>query len=130
MTTLRSFEELDAWQNARVLTREIYSATNNSRFSGELALRDQLRRRALSVMTNIAEGFESGGPGHFGRFLSIAKGSSGELRSLLIAALDLRYLGREVAERLMGLCVDTSRLIGGLRRYLQALRTNRPARNS
>ena len=81
MSTIRRFEEIEAWQTARELTREIYSLSNRGGFSKDFGLRDQMRRAAVSVMSNIAEGFESRTTALFVEFLGRAKGSAGELRA-------------------------------------------------
>jgi four helix bundle protein len=116
------FEELIAWQKARVLTREIYIASNVGTFSRDFGLRDQIRRAAASVMSNIAEGHERSNPGDFHRFLSIAKGSNAEVRSQLYVALDAGYLESEEFQRLMTLAEELSRIVGGLRTAVNARR--------
>jgi four helix bundle protein len=88
------FEELVAWQKARSLTSQIYRATETGTISRDFGLKDQLRRAAVSIMANIAEGFERGKPTEFHQFLSIAKGSCGELRSHLYVAVDAGYLDK------------------------------------
>ncbi len=85
-------EDLIAWQKARLLTRRIYALTGEARFGRDFGLRDQSRRAAVSVMSNIAEGFERGGAAEFRHFLLIAKGSCGEVISQLYVALDIGYL--------------------------------------
>lgn len=115
---MERFEQLDAWKLARELTKQIYSATRERQFSRDFALRDQIRRAAISVMSNIAEGFERNNDKEFRHFLRIAKGSAGEVRSQLFAAFDQNYLD-ESAFREMGLsCVRVSEIITGLIRYL------------
>ena len=116
------FEDLVAWQKARVLTREIYVASNEGLFARDFGLRDQIRRAAVSVMSNIAEGHERGNPGDFHRFLSIAKGSSGEIRSQLYVALDVGYLDPTNFQRLFSLAEESSRIVGGLRSAVDAKR--------
>ena len=81
MATFQKFEDIEAWQRARELTREIYTASNENPFSKDFGLRDQVRKTSVSIMSNIAEGFERDGTKEFIQFLSVAKGSSGELRS-------------------------------------------------
>jgi four helix bundle protein len=92
MATFKRFEEIGAWQKSRELTREIYKITAAGRFGRDYGLRDQIRRASVSIMSNIAEGFERSGSGEFGQFLSTAKGSAGEVRSQLYVALDQEYL--------------------------------------
>jgi four helix bundle protein len=116
------FEDLIAWQKTRVLTREIYIASNVGSFARDFGLRDQIRRAAVSVMSNIAEGHERSNPGDFHRFLSIAKGSNAEVRSQLYVALDVGYLESEEFQRLMTLADEISRIIGGLRTAVNARR--------
>ncbi len=82
------FEDLIAWQKARELTKIIYAVTKQGEFSRDFGLRDQIRRSAVSIMSNVAEGFERGGRSEFHQFLVIAKGSCAELRSQLYTALD------------------------------------------
>ena len=119
MATYESFEELKVWQKARQLVNEVYTLTKNSEFGRDLGLRNQIRRAAVSVMSNVAEGFERGGTGEFVQFLSMAKGSAGEVRSQLYVAHDQRYLSQEEFDQLASLAIETSRLISGLMGYLQ-----------
>lgn len=86
--TIKSFEEIDAWKNARELSRQIHGIIKRNAFSKDFGLKDQISRSAVSVMSNIAEGYESHTKNVFIRHLSIAKGSCGELRSQLYSALD------------------------------------------
>ena len=92
MATFTSFEDIEAWQKAHELARALYRVTGDGAFSKDFGLRDQIRRAGVSVMSNVAEGFERGGNGEFVHFLSIAKGSAGEVRAQLILARDLGYL--------------------------------------
>jgi four helix bundle protein len=118
MTTFQTFEEIESWQKARQLTREIYAVSGQGSFSRDFGLRDQIRRAVVSVMSNIAEGFERGGTTEFKQFLSIAKASVGEVRSQLYVALDQGYMGSDIFDRLVALSTETGRLIGGLMNYL------------
>ena len=88
MATIQRFEEIEAWQVARELTRSVYECSKSGSFAKDFALRDQIRRAAISVMSNIAEGFERGGNAEFIQFLSIAKGSAAEVETQLYVALD------------------------------------------
>jgi four helix bundle protein len=119
MATYESFEELQAWQKARQLVNEVYTLSKNSAFGRDLGLRNQIRRAAVSVMSNVAEGFERGGTGEFVQFLSLAKGSAGEVRSQLYVAHDQGYISAEEFDQLASLASDTSRLISGLMSYLR-----------
>jgi len=89
------FEELDMWQRARELTRSVYDLSDQGAFARDLGLRDQKRRAAVPVMSNIAEGFESRTQGLFIEFLGRARGSAGELRAQLYIALDRDYLTQD-----------------------------------
>jgi four helix bundle protein len=112
---IEKFEDFIAWQKARKLTRDIYRTTNLPKFSRDFGLKDQIRRAAVSVMSNIAEGFERGRASEFHQFLSIAKGSCAELRSQLYAALDAEYLNDDQFMVLMYDANETAQVIGGLR---------------
>jgi four helix bundle protein len=117
------FEDLIAWQKARVLTREIYQLTTEAGFSRDFGLKDQIRRAAISIMSNIAEGFERNRPNEFHQFLSIAKASCAELRSQLYIALDACYLDELRFNQLMELAAEVGRIIGGLRAAVEKQRT-------
>ena len=98
---IKSFEDFEIWKEARHLTREIYTLSRASKFSKDFGLRDQMQRAAVSIMSNIAEGFERGGNQEFVQFLYIAKGSCGEVRSQLYVALDQEYVDQRVADKLL-----------------------------
>ena len=112
------FEDIQAWLLARDLTRTIYQETNTGKFSQDYALRDQMRRAAVSIMSNIAEGFERGGDKEFRQFLALAKGSAGEFRSQLYVAFDAGYLQQAQLDQLANQAIEASRMISGLMRYL------------
>jgi four helix bundle protein len=118
MTSIEKFEDIEAWQRARVLCREIYKVTAQENFSRDRGLCGQIRRAAVSVMSNIAEGFERGGNKEFLNFLLVAKGSAGEVRAQLYIALDAGFLSEPEFAHLNSLCIETSRLTSGLMRYL------------
>jgi len=88
MSKIKRFEAIDCWKKARDLTKSIYSISLGATFSKDFALRDQLRRSSISILSNIAEGFERDGNKEFVQFFSIAKGSCGEARAQLYVALD------------------------------------------
>ena len=92
MAAIRRFEDIEAWQAARTFVKEIYAISDSGRFAKDYPLRDQIRRAAVSVMANIAEGFERNGNQEFIQHLQIAKASSGEVRSHLYVALDQAYI--------------------------------------
>jgi four helix bundle protein len=119
MASFETFEDIDSWKRARALTRRIYELTEQDPFSRDFALRDQIRRSSISVMSNIAEGVERDGNREFLQFLSIAKGSAGEVRSQLYVALDAGHIDQATFEALVAETGDILRLIGGLQRYLR-----------
>jgi len=119
MATWTRFEEIDAWKKARELNKRIYQLTRQSSFAKDFGLCDQMRRSSVSVMSNIAEGFERGSRKEFIQFLAYAKGSAGELRAQLVAAFDAPYIDLATFEELTALAVQVSQLLAGLIRYLQ-----------
>jgi four helix bundle protein len=118
----RSFEDIDMWKKARELVKIIYEITRNKKFAKDFILTDQIRRAAISVMSNIAEGFERGSNTEFIQFLYVAKGSAGEVRAQLYAALDQAYLAEIEFQNGRELCVNISVQISGLIRYLKGSR--------
>ena len=116
------FEDLIAWQKARQLTSEIYRISGQSDFSKDFGLRDQIRRAAVSAMSNIAEGFDRGSRGEFHQFLVIAKASCAEVRSQLYVAQDAGYINQEIFDTLSNSTGELSRIIGGLRAAVQKQR--------
>lgn len=119
MATIKKFEDILSWQKARDLTREIYTATKKDEFSKDFALKDQIRRAAISITSNIAEGFERDGSREFVQFLSHAKVSCGEVRSQLYLALDAGYLKEDEWKTLHQSCLEISRLIDSFSNYLR-----------
>jgi len=111
---IERFEDLIAWQKARELTKNIYKITRQGEFKKDFGLRDQIRRASVSVMSNIAEGFERGGRSEFHQFLVIAKGSCAELKSHLYVALDADYIDAQTFQRLYT-AEEAKRVIGGSR---------------
>lgn len=108
MATIARFEDLICWQKARELTKGVYRAFRSCRDYG---FTDQIQRASVSVMSNIAEGFERGTQQEFLNYLFIAKGSAGEVRAQLYAGLDIGYVNIETFKYLSGLAVDCSRLL-------------------
>jgi four helix bundle protein len=119
MATFQTFEDIGAWQKARELTKEIYRVSKQGPFSKDFGLRDQIRRASTSVMSNIAEGFERDGSGEFSQFLSIAKGSVGEVKSQLYIAIDQEYVDKKTFDRLFELAAEVGKMTGGLMGYLR-----------
>jgi|SRR5436190_1412510 len=119
MAKLERFEDIESWKKARVLAKEVYEATLTGAFAKDFSLKDQMRRAAVSILSNIAEGFERGGDKEFLQFLAIAKGSAGELRAQLYVAFDQKYLSVENFDLLTREATETSQLIAGFMRYLK-----------
>jgi four helix bundle protein len=119
---IECFEDFIAWQKARALTSHIYKITEQGRFARDYGLRDQIRRASVSIMSNIAEGFERGRPAEFHQFLSIAKASCAELRSQLYVALNAGYIDQDTFEYLMSEAKAVAQIVGGLRASVQKRR--------
>jgi len=119
MPTITRFEEIEAWQTARELTKLIYSVTDEGKLSRDFGLKDQIRRASVSIMSNIAEGFESQTQALFIRYLGIAKASAGEVRSQLYVSRDMNYIAEEQFSRLFQMAEKTSRQIARFISYLE-----------
>lgn len=124
MTGVKQFEDLIAWQKARELTKQIYLISGQGQFANEYALTDQIRRAAISIMSNVAEGFDRNSPNDFHRFLVIAKASCAEVRSQLYIALDVGYLDENSFQETMRLTKDVGRLVSGLRVSVERKRSS------
>lgn len=109
------FEDLHAWQLAHALTAKVYVLTASGRLHSDIDLCRQMRRSSVSIMSNIAEGYERGSPQEFHRFLVIAKGSCAELRSQLSVARRVEFIDQEAFDHHMNLAVRVGQLIGGPR---------------
>ena len=120
MPTIRRFEEIEAWQTARELTRLVYSITEEGKFAKDFGLKDQIRRACVSIMSNIAEGFESKTQPAFIRYLGIAKASSGEVRAQLYVANDVKYLSDEQFAQLFDVAEKSSRQLSRFISYLES----------
>jgi four helix bundle protein len=117
---LERFEDIQAWQAARELTRLVYALSNKGEFSRDFGLRDQIRGAATSVMANIAEGFDCDTDDEFRRFLGYARRSATEVQSHGYTALDQGYINDSEFKRLYAKASDAKSLIGGFVRYLRA----------
>lgn len=118
MATILRFEDMDGWKMARELTKDAVTAKGN--FARDLGLSNQIRRAAVSVMSNIAEGFERDGNKEFCNFLSIAKGSAAEVRSQLYVALDQGYISEHEFQTIYAKANENGRVIAGLMKYLRS----------
>ena len=119
MATITKFEDIEAWQKGRELKRVLYKHSKRRNFSKDFALCDQIRRAAMSITANIAEGFERGGNKEFIHFLSTSKGSCGEVQDHLYTAFDEQYLEKDEFDSLYSKAAEVGRLIGGFMIYLQ-----------
>ena len=117
MSKIERFEDIDCWKKARELTKSIYSISLGLKFSKDFPLRDQLRRASISILSNIAEGFERDGNKEFVQFLSIAKGSCGEARAQLYVALDQEYITDAQFRSTSEMAIEVSRMLSGLIKY-------------
>lgn len=119
---VQRFEDLLAWQKARELVVAIYATTREGAFAKDFGLRDQIQRAAVSIMSNLAEGFERGTRPDFHRFVVIAKASCAEVRSQLYIAFDIGYITEEQLSQIMKQASELARLIGALRASLDDTR--------
>jgi len=126
---IKRFEDLIAWQKARNLTKKIYEVTRRGRFRNDYGLSGQIQRAAVSIMSNVAEGFERGGLGEFHQFLSTAKVSCAELRSQLYVACDVGYLVEVGFATLLEQAEEVGRVVGGLRASVARQRTSKLQRH-
>jgi four helix bundle protein len=120
MPKIERFEDIEAWKKARELTRNIYKITSQGDLAKDFALKDQLRRASISIMANIAEGFERDGNKEFRQFLATAKGSVGEVKAQLYVALDAGFIDQVCFAHNMALADETARLLSGFLKYLKA----------
>lgn len=125
MSRIERFEDLVAWQKARELTAAVYRVASGGTFAKDFGLRDQIQRAAVSIMSNIAEGFERGSRSEFHQFLVIAKASAAEVRAPLYVALDAGYLDQPKFDTLMSLATEVGKIIGGLRASVQRQRDSK-----
>ncbi len=116
---IQRFEEMNVWQDSRVLSKRIYTITKNKDFRRDFGLRDQIQRASVSVMSNIAEGYERDSNKELIRFLNYSKGSVGEVRSLLYVALDQEYISDKQFEELKDYAVSISTQIANFIKYLK-----------
>ncbi len=126
MSKIETFEDITAWQLGRKLCREIYRVTLLTDFSKDFGLKDQMRRASVSIISNIAEGFERKSRKEFIQFLSIAKGSAGEIRAQLYIAKDLNYIDQPDYDLIANLATEISKTISGFMTYLLALEPTNP----
>ncbi|HIJ95864.1 MAG TPA: four helix bundle protein [Desulfuromonadales bacterium] len=124
MARIERFEDVQAWQKARVLVKEVYTVSNTGRFAKDFGLRDQIRRAAVSIMLNIAEGFARKSRKEFAQFLVIAHGSTAEVQAALYVAIDQEYMRKADFDMIYQLADEISKMIMALTRYLNKDSTN------
>ncbi len=130
MVSITKFEDLIAWQEARALVKSVYKITSDGTFAKDFGMRDQIQRAAVSVMTNIAEGFNCESTAEFARFLGIARRSAVEVQSLLYTALDVEHIDQDVFKSHYEQARKCKALIGGLKQSIlkNPRRNNAPTR--
>jgi four helix bundle protein len=119
MGKIQKFEDILAWQKARELTREVYAHSKTGAFAKDFGLRDQIQRASVSIMGNVAEGYDRGGDKEFIQFLSVSKGSCGEVKSHLYVALDQQYINPTQFNQLYNSTDEVGRLLAGFMAYLK-----------
>lgn len=119
MGVIKQFEDLEVWQLSMSLCTEVYALTNTELFSRDFGLKDQIRRSAVSIPSNISEGFERDSMNQFLYFLAISKGSCGELRTQLTIAYNLNYIEKNKFDELTTKCIQTSKQLAGFSNYLK-----------
>lgn len=119
MATFKKFEEIQAWQKARLVTGLVYEVTAGGHFAKDFGLRDQIRRAAVSIMANIAEGHGRRSDKEFANFLNMAHGSASEVQSHLYIAFDLGYLPQDTFTKLYDLLEEISRMTMALSKHLR-----------
>ena len=123
MGVIKQFEDLEVWQLSMSLCTEVYALTNTELFSRDFGLKDQIRRSAVSIPSNISEGFERDSKNQFLYFLAISKGSCGELRTQLTIAYNLNYIEKNKFDELTTKCIQTSKQLAGFSNYLKGLKS-------
>ena len=119
MSSISNFEDIEGWAKARELTNKIYNVTERDQMSRDFGLRDQLQRASISIMSNIAEGFERGGNQEFIQFLFQARASCAEVQSQLYVVKDRDYISEQEFKQIYGLAQEVSKLISGFISYLR-----------
>ena len=119
MPTIRNFEDIQAWQEARKLANHVYDLIEITSLRRDYGLSDQIRRAAGSAMQNIAEGFDAGSPTEFIRFLRYARRSTSEVQSQLYLAFDRAYMDRAQFQTVYDQATSVKKLINAFIRYLK-----------
>ncbi|HRX63706.1 MAG TPA: four helix bundle protein [Candidatus Absconditabacterales bacterium] len=119
---ITKFEDLNVWKKSMLLNKKMYKITDEKVFFKDFGLRDQIRRASVSISSNIVEGFERDNNNEFIRFLKIAKGSCGEVRSQIYVAFSVGYIQEEIFKDLKNEFLELSKQIGGFIKYLEGQR--------
>lgn len=117
---IERFEDIDGWKKGRELTSVVYELVRRDGFSKDYGLKDQITRASVSIMNNIAEGFDAGSEAEFIRFLRYAQRSATEVMSCLYVALDNAYITQSDFDSTYGLANEARNLIGGFIKYLKS----------
>lgn len=128
MATFTKFEDIDAWKRAHQAVVLVYQLSNSTALNKDFALRDQMRRAAISITSNIAEGHDRGTKKEFVYFLNVSKASCSELVSQVILAKDLEYITQEDYDKLYKELTEVGKMIGGLIKYLKTQIPSKPTR--
>jgi four helix bundle protein len=121
---IKRFEDIESWKKARLLVKEIHEITQRNNFKKDFSLKDQIKRASVSIMSNVAEGFDSGSNRSFIKYLNISLGSSSEVKSILYVALDQEYISEDIFEELYQQCEEIKKLIKGFKKYLNTSKEN------
>jgi four helix bundle protein len=121
--TIRRFEDIEGWQLARELTKQVYAVAMHGAFAKDFGLRDQITRASSSAMHNIAEGFDGGSNAEFVKFLRYAQRSCSEVQSQLYVALDQTYISQDQFDSIYEQAAQTHAKVGGFIRYLSSTPT-------
>ena len=114
-----SFEDLQVWKDSRILVKSIYQLTSDGKFSKDFGLREQIQRASVSIMNNIAEGFERNNNKEYIKFLGYSKGSAGEVRSMLYVATDLGYISQDKFNMHYQMAINIITQISNFIKYLK-----------
>ena len=116
------FEDLDVWREARMLVQRVYSLTRGKEFSKGFSLSDQIRRAAISVTSNIAQGFDAQSNAEFVQFLTYSRRSVSEVKNQLYIALDQKYITQQEFDDTYAMCANVSKMLHGFMGYLKTSR--------
>lgn len=125
MATVNTFEDLEVWKLARQIVNHVYDVSKKNEFSKDFALTNQMRRSAISILSIIAEGFESGTDKKFANYVNIAKASAGECRAQLYIALDQSYITEKEFNNVKSDLITVSKKLSKLETYLRSDNQNR-----